>query len=355
MPHATAIRVSKSDLSKAWPATGPTEPLQPGEVLLKLDRYALTANNVTYAVFGEPFGYWRFFPAPEGEGHVPVWGFGDVVDSRAEGVGLGQRIYGYFPFASHLVVTPGKLTGHGFTDIAAHRQGLSPFYNDYHFAKPGAAAAEEGFACIFRPLFATAFLIDLFLADENSFGAKRIALSSASSKTALGLAYLLKARGGVEVVALTSQSNAGFCQATCYYDRVVSYGDYDALPNDAGLVLVDMAGDGAVRAGLAARLGDQFVYNCMVGGTHWDAPPTQAAGPAPTLFFAPDHATTRTQAWGQAGFNQRLGAAWGGFEQTTADWLKLVEFTGPDEALAAWAQVLAGKTPPNEGLIGRWS
>jgi hypothetical protein len=46
------------------------------------------------------------------------------------------------------------------------------------------------------------------------------------------------------------------------------------------LTLVDLAGDAAVHAGLHARLGDQFVYNCMVGGTHWDAPRGQPAGAA---------------------------------------------------------------------------
>jgi hypothetical protein len=253
-----------------------------------------------------------------------------------------------------LAVTPGKLTGQGFSDMAEHRQSLSPFYNDYHFAKPGAPAEEEGFACVFRPLFATAFLIDVFLADKGAFGAKRVALASASSKTALGLAYLLKRRGDVEVVALTSPSNAAFCTASGYFDRVVAYGAYGDIPADGGLVLVDFAGDAAVHAGLLERLGDQFVYNCMVGGTHWDAPRSQPAGPAQVLFFAPDHAGARTKEWGVAGFNQRLGAAMADFRGSATGWLKLQEFSGADAAIAAWGKVLAGKTPPAEALIGRW-
>lgn len=354
MAQASEIRVQKANLADARTVTGPPPKIGPGQALLKLDRYALTANNVTYAVFGEPFGYWRFFPAPEGEGLVPIWGFGEVVESQAEGVKVGARVWGYYPFGTHLVVEPGKVAAHGFSDMAAHRQGLSPFYNDYQFAKPGVSAAEEGFACIFRPLFATAFLIDLFLADNKAFGAGRVAVSSASSKTSLGLAHLLKKRGGVEVVGLTSVGNAAFCQSTGYYDRVVPYGAYDQIPTDAGLTLVDMAGDAAVINGLAARLGDKFVYNCMVGGTHWTAPREAPQGPPQTLFFAPDHAGARTKEWGPAGFNQRLGEAWGGFEASTRGWLKLKEFTGADAALAAWAQVLAGKSAPEEGMIGRW-
>lgn len=354
MTQTVDIRVQQANLGEARAVSGPAPAIGPGEALLKLDRYAMTANNVTYAVFGEPFGYWKFFPAPEGEGRVPVWGFADVVESQAEGVAVGQRVYGYFPFGTHLAVQPGRLTGQGFSDMAAHRQSLSPFYNDYHFAKPGAPAEEEGFACVFRPLFATAFLIDQFLSDQSAFGAKRVALASASSKTAVGLAFLLKQRGNVEVVALTSPSNAAFCAASGYYDRVVPYGAYGDIPADGGLVLVDFAGDAAVHTGLHERLGDQFVYNCMVGGTHWNAPRGQPAGPAQVLFFAPDHAGARTKEWGVAGFNQRLGAAMAAFRASATDWLQLEEFAGADAAIAAWGKVLAGKTPPAQGLIGRW-
>ena len=49
-----------------------------GEVRMAIDKFALTANNVSYAVIGDTFGYWKFFPA-EGEwGIVPVWGGAQV-------------------------------------------------------------------------------------------------------------------------------------------------------------------------------------------------------------------------------------------------------------------------------------
>jgi hypothetical protein len=31
-------------------------------VLVAIERYALTANNVSYALSGEQIGYWKFFP-----------------------------------------------------------------------------------------------------------------------------------------------------------------------------------------------------------------------------------------------------------------------------------------------------
>ena len=51
-------------------------PLSDGEVLARIDRFALTANNVTYGVMGERIGYWKFFPVEaEEDGIIPVWGF----------------------------------------------------------------------------------------------------------------------------------------------------------------------------------------------------------------------------------------------------------------------------------------
>jgi hypothetical protein len=51
-----------------------------GDVTLHIDRFGLTANNVTYGVFGDAMSYWAFFPASEeGWGRIPVWGYGDVV------------------------------------------------------------------------------------------------------------------------------------------------------------------------------------------------------------------------------------------------------------------------------------
>ncbi len=68
----------------------------------------MTANNVTYAVFGDAMRYWDFFPAPDldgvPQGRVPLWGFAEVERSRVAGVDEGTRVYGYLPTSSHLVV-----------------------------------------------------------------------------------------------------------------------------------------------------------------------------------------------------------------------------------------------------------
>src|SRR6266540_7027110 len=98
--------VKRDDLRECRIAESEVSGLGPGQALLRVDSFGLTANNVTYAVFGEAMSYWGFFPAPDGWGRVPMWGFAEVERSEAPGVEPGTRIYGYLPPSSHLVVRP---------------------------------------------------------------------------------------------------------------------------------------------------------------------------------------------------------------------------------------------------------
>jgi Protein of unknown function (DUF2855) len=73
-------------------------------LLVKVTRFAFTANNITYAVLGEHLKYWQLFPAPEGFDNVPVWGLGEVIASKHPGIAAGETLFGYFPMATHLVI-----------------------------------------------------------------------------------------------------------------------------------------------------------------------------------------------------------------------------------------------------------
>lgn len=89
--------VDRADLSRTEPRPIPAPEeldLAPGEALLKIERFSFTANNITYGVVGDQLGYWRFFPAPNGWGRIPVWGFARVLRSNADGVADGLRLYG---------------------------------------------------------------------------------------------------------------------------------------------------------------------------------------------------------------------------------------------------------------------
>ena len=137
--------------------------LQSGEVLMKIGRFALTTNNITYAAFGDAvMKYWQFFPTDDADwGHMPVWGFADVAASNVEGVAVGERFYGYFPIASHLRMRPVRVTARGFYDGAAHRSELVSAYNQYMrcSSDAGYVAALEDYQMLVRPLFITSFML----------------------------------------------------------------------------------------------------------------------------------------------------------------------------------------------------
>src|SRR5262249_24748444 len=159
---------------------------------------------------------------PEGWGRVPVWGFATVLESRSPGAKAGERVYGYLPMSNTFKLKLGRRANGGVPDESAHRAGLAAVYNRYLFTAedPLYTADTEALQALFRPLFVTSLLIDDFLADAGFFGARQVVFSSASAKTAYAAAQLLKARGGVTVVGLTSAGNAGFARSLGFYDQV---------------------------------------------------------------------------------------------------------------------------------------
>jgi hypothetical protein len=334
--------------------------LSDGEVLLAIDRFAFTANNITYAAFGEAMGYWNFFPAPQGWGRVPVWGFADVVASRCAKVAIGERVYGYLPMSSHLVIRPGKIRPGSLIDTADHRQPMAPVYNQYVrvLADPAYDRASEAHQALLRPLFLTSFVIDDMLMDNEFFGATQVVLSSASSKTSLGTAFCLSQRKdlNLKVIGLTSARNKTFVEATGYYDQIVTYDEIGGLDPTIPTVFVDMAGDAVVRSTVHHHFGESLKYSCSVGGTHWEGVGGGAVrlpGPKPTLFFAPTQIQKRTADWGPGGFDQRVAHAWASFKTSVDGWMNVVETHGASAFKEAYEAVLEGRVLPSEGHIFR--
>lgn len=344
MAIATELHIVRDGLGTIAPVTRELD-AGPGQALLRIERFALTANNMTYAAHGVDMGYWNFFPAPDGFGVVPVWGFATVIKSHAPGIEPGSRFYGYWPMASHAIVTPVRVGPRGFTDGAAHRQKLPPVYNNYIPAS--AAYGPEPVQALFRPLYTTSFVLDAML---GASPAKTLVLTSASSKTALGLAQA--AQGRQRIVGLTSPANRGFTTATGYFDAVVDYADVASLAAEAGPVaLIDFSGNGAVRHGAHSALGAALVESHVVGDTHWaTANRNDLPGVTPQLFFAPSVIVDRVAQWGADGFEQRLAAAWSGFMASTA-WLRVVEETGAEAVAAHWRALAAGEIDPAVGLV----
>lgn len=270
-----------------------------GEALLRVDRVGVTANNVTYAVLGDGFRYWEFFPATSGGlnagwGIVPLWGFAEVVESTVDSVAVGARVYGFLPSASHLVVRPGPVDRGGFRDISEHRAQLPTPYNVYTLAGGDSAFhnGQEDLLILFRPLFYTSFMLADYVTDNDYFVADALVFSSASSKTAYGTAFL------------------------------------------------DVAGDDRTLTAVRDRLGDRLVHHIAVGTTHQD--PRLMTGPS--FFFAPDQMRKRSRDWGRRELDERLGAAWRRFASVAQDWVDVVVGRGPEALRDAWLEVLAGQS-----------
>jgi hypothetical protein len=328
----------------------------PGRAVLRVESFAFTANNVTYGAVGEMIGYWKFFPAEEGWGRIPVWGVAVVEDPGDSGLEAGERIYGYLPMSRRLTVEPTRVSARGFTDGAAHRRELPPVYNQYTrlAAERGHDPRDEDAMMLLRPLFATAFLIDDFLAENGFFAADAVVLASASSKTAFSLAFLLakNRRDACRVIGLTSPGNVAFVAGLGCYDRVVAYPDVATLP-DQPVVLVDMAGNQSVTRAVHEHFGANVKYSCQVGLTHWEQVGDVAGlpGAKPVFFFAPSQIEKRNQDWGPDGFQSRLAASWREFLDGTKGWLRVVHRRGAAAVERAYQDTLEGRVKPDEGLI----
>jgi hypothetical protein len=319
-----------------------------GEALLAVRSFGLTSNNVSYAVLGDALSYWDFFPAPEGWGRIPVWGFAEVVASNTA-LPEGTRVYGYLPPSSHLIVRPEPVDERGFVDASPHRSDLPAVYNRYTRTETDALydAAFEDEMILFRPLFLTSFLIDDFLARHEFFGADAVILSSASSKTALGVAFLLSRREGISAVGLTSPQRRDFVEGTGVYEQVLAYGDLDSLPAGRA-VYADLSGDAEVREAIHRHYGDRLAHSAMIGGTHKDklgGADDDLPGPAPKFFFAPDHIPPEGR--GLSG----VAEAWHPFVDWAHGWLEVVHGRGPEAVERAYRELLEGRVGSATGHV----
>ncbi len=337
-------------------------PLAEGEALLGLDRFSLTTNNITYAAYGDAIGYWKVFPtAVEGYGLMPVWGFADVLASRAPGVEVGARVFGYFPMADTLRVQVETVSRGGFADGSPWRKAVPDIYNRYVLcaADRNYDPSLENSEALFRPLFVTSYTAIDFLRDNGFFGARRIVVSSASSKTAYGAAWCLEG-DGVTVVALTGARNRAFVEGLGAYDAVHGYDEVEALPADEPTLYLDLAGDPELRRRVHARFGDRLVYDCLVGSTQsgsFQLDDPDLIGPKPQFFFAATCLDAHRERGTLQAFYGRFLADQKRFFERVVDpaspWIRIVEHEGLEAAATVVRALADGVSDPAEGAIVR--
>lgn len=352
----TRFEVDRKDLSKTRQIDVALPELADGEILCKVDRFALTANNITYGVVGEQIGYWQFFPADDNWGIIPVWGFADVVESRHADVEAGERLYGYFPTASHLVIKPSRVRADRLIDAAEHRSALPPVYNSYARtrAEPHFDASMEAERMLLFPLYATSYCLFDFLEDNGYFGASQVIVTSASSKTSIGLGYALQGMSeDRHTIGLTSARNIEKVSTLSLFDQVLGYDDIDSVDNTAPTVIVDMSGNGTVLSDLHAHLADNMRFTSNVGLTHYadhDMGPAFIAERS-AWFFAPSHIEKRARDWGPGEFEKKAMAFWHEAATKSREWLSLSEIHGFDALQDVYLKLLAGKTHPEQGIV----
>ena len=328
-----------------------------GEAVLRVDRFGLTSNNITYCVFGDAMNYWDFFPASDGWGHMPVWGFGEVAEWPDDEVAAGTRVYGYLPPASRRAISPDRVNERGFMDGADHRKPLPSAYQAYRStgSDPIYEKSKEDEQILFWPLFYTSFMLDDQLADEEFGGADTLVLSSASSKTALIAAYLLAQREDApELIGLTSEGNREFVEGLGVYDSTVTYDQIDQLSGERG-AYADFSGDGKVRYDVHSHYGDRLAASTAIGMTHWDQMAARGEGslpgPKPRFFFAPDRIRKRGEDWGTAKLEENVAAAWRPFAEWASGWLQVEKISGEDEIKRVYLELLDGQIDPKVGHV----
>ncbi len=356
------IEVARGELRRVRVVDPAPASLGEGEARIAVDRFGFSSNNVTYAVVGDMLRYWDFFPASPAAagddtawGRIPVWGFGDVVESRAPELAEGERLFGYYPMSSQLVILPGRSQERRVTDITAHRAEMPSAYNTYQRgqADPFYRADREELQMLLYPLFYTSFVIDDFLVDNGDFGAEQIVISSASSKTAIGEAFLAHGRGR-RMVALTSPGNVGFTRSVGVYDDVKTYHDIGTL-EPVPSVYIDVSGNADVLRDVHLQLADLLRHSMTVGDTHWDHQASVTAdslpGPSPRFLFAPTQIAKRTKEWGADELNNKVAASWDRFTDWVPGWLKLQHISGADALTEVYRHFLDGHVDPAVGYV----
>ena len=353
---AQQIEVTRGALAQYHIADLAQNALPDGAIACDIQHYALTANNITYAVMGEAMNYFDFFPAVDAQnGVVPVWGFARVSASNHDDIAVGERLYGYWPMADHAVLHPAKISKDAFFDGAPHRAGLASVYNNYRRLGSGEGDKHaEEIRALFEPLFLTSFLIEDTFRRADFHGASAALLTSASSKTAMALAHVMKAASpNVKRIGLTSPGNKDFVAKTGLYDQIVAYDDIETIDKTVTSISVDFAGNGDVLRRIHTHFDDALAYSMLVGATHVDGRggAKGLAGPQPILFFAPTSAETLMRELGPAGFAAAIAARWQDFAGFAEDLVNISHVKGSAAIAEKYAALLAGKITPDEAII----
>lgn len=358
------FQVNKQDFTKTRLLENNTlnaeTPLLDDEIIVRVDSFALTANNITYAVLGEKLGYWQFFPASDNAdnswGIIPVWGFATVISSHSNDITVGEKLFGYFPPTSLVKMTATQVSSQRFFDGSAHRAALPPGYNVYRrvLAEPGYNETYDKQRMLLFPLYITSFCLCDYLESNQWFNAEQVIIISASSKTSIGLAYGIDdSESAPQLIGMTSSRNHAFVNKLGVYQQVINYGDLSQLNPKLKTVIVDMAGNAEQLKAIEQHMAGNLAFCLQVGLTHWD----EASVISPLshteseMFFAPGHIQKRIAQWGAKEFEHKSMSFMAKSTQRSTSWLAFTSIESIEEMAEVYADVCKGVLAPEKGII----
>ena len=331
-----------------------------GEAIIRLERFGLTTNNITYAAFGDAMEYWKFFPTGQEDwGHMPVWGIGRVIVSATDGVRVGDRYFGYYPMATHLKLVIDKVTPRGFVDVSDHRQGLPAAYNYYtNCGDTDTSAKESDYRILLRPLFLTSYMLSDYLMDNDFFGARQIVISSASSKTAFGSAFCIQGNTDAQIIGLTSDRNRTFVERLDCYPSVATYDELSSINADSPTLYIDFSGDSHLRERIHRHFGNYLVHDCYAGSSsnlEFNYESTDDNNHKTRFFFAAPHYRKRVRELGGRAVLTAMDARQAEFikvlSNPDAPWVSLCFSDGLEEAAQLIGRLCHNRVDPDEGHI----
>lgn len=356
------FQISKSDFTKVRIVPTPpadTHSMRKNEILLAVEKFAYTTNNISYAIAGDRLGYWEFFP-PQGEDTdwivTPVWGFAKVIASNHTKIGIGERLYGYFPPAHYLTLKPTQVTKTGFVDGSDHRKNLAVFYNQYEMcsALHYYTKEDDNARMLFGPLHLTAFMMLHFLKENDWKGAEQIVILSASSKTSLGMAFAFnQTENSPQVIGFTSSRNLENISELELYDELYTYENVSQIDGSKPTVIIDMSGLTELVNSLFVQLGDQLITYIQIGRTHWTTPRTKSIVPKDKLFFffAPGIMKKKQDEWGKAEYDKITAEFIKSSAKKISTWMSYETHDELNDLVDIHQQLSEGSVPPDKGII----
>lgn len=325
------------------------------KVLIAVERFSLTANNILYVVLGEQNNYWDLFPAEDRWGNSPAWGIGRVIKSDNNCLRKGERIFGFFPLASYCILQPVPVgTGHVMDD-APNRSSLAPAYNRYTRIDGAKNFSGRGgdWQMLLRPLALVGLLAAQFFKDREYFGARIVYVTSASSKTGIGVGRLIKGSSpNIKVIGVTSRPKKGLVASLEIFDEVIDYqsiADIKLAPS----ILFDLTGNHEIVQEIHDKLGSLLKHSAAAGRSHWSAKSDRSitGEVSPERFFTPLVMQHYLPVWGAKVFEQRFDAAVRSLKEALGEQIVLKEVHGSAGLADLYRKLLDGTNREKEGSV----